>query len=110
MSSDERFAIDILRQTRHLLDGHRADLGLFQVSWRSLTDPVERRHRRECLALLEAMVAVAGHDDPVAPMAKARREIGEVDPWARSERLFVRWLAVGAAIIAAAALLGSAIG
>jgi hypothetical protein len=92
-----------------LLAGQRPDLAPLQSSWRELPDPRERRHQRECLALLEAEVAVADRKDPIPIIAAARREIEEVHPSMRIERLLTRWALVGAVAIAGAALVSSTV-
>jgi hypothetical protein len=104
----EQFGVEILRETSRLLAGQRPELGAMASSWRALPDAIERRHRRECLALLEALVAVADHQDPIPVLAAARREIGEVQASMRLHRILGRWAAVGAAVIVVAAAIGLA--
>jgi hypothetical protein len=108
-SPAEGFGVEILRETMTLLSGRRPDLASLQAGWRSLPDPRERRHRRECLALLEAEVAVADGQSPLPILAAARREIGEVHPSMRFSRIVWRWALIGAAAIAGAAALGAAV-
>ena len=105
---DERFGMEVLRQTSLLLSGRHPDVSALAGSWRDLVDPAERRHRRECLALLEAMTAVGDGQDPLVPLAAARHEIGDVAPGMRLERLLLRWAGVGVLAILLAALLGLA--
>jgi hypothetical protein len=105
---EEQFGAEILRETSRLLAGQRPELGAMQVSWRALPDALERRHRRECLALLEALVAVADHQDPIPVLATARREIGDVAASMRLERMLGRWGAAGAGVIIVAAVVGLA--
>jgi hypothetical protein len=104
----EQFGVEILRETSRLLAGQRPALGALAESWKALPDPIERRHRRECLALLEALVAVADHQDPTAVLAAARREVGEVSSSMRLQRILGRWAAVGAGVIVVAAFVGLA--
>jgi hypothetical protein len=105
---EERFGVEIDRQTSRLLAGQRPELGALSSSWRALPDPVERRHRRECLALLEALVAVADREDPIPILATARQEIGEVPASMLAWRIVARWAALGAVVIVGAAVVGLA--
>ena len=70
--------IELLRETRSLLLGGTPDIGRVKAELLTLSDPRERRHRRECIALLEAQTAVAAGNDPMAVMAAAREEIDGV--------------------------------
>ena len=106
---EEAFSVDILRQTRILLAGETPDPSALHASWRVLPDPRERRHRRECLALLDAQIAVAGGGDPVPALALARREIEGVHPSMRAPRLVGRLLLIAASGIAVAAIVGSGV-
>jgi hypothetical protein len=105
---EERFGVEILRETSRLLAGQRPALGAMASAWRALPDGAERRHRRECLALLEALVAVADRQDPIPVLAAARREIGEVPAAMRLGRLVGRWAAAGLVVIIVAAVVGLA--
>ena len=105
---EQRFDVDILRETSRLLAGQRPALDAMASSWRALPDPIERRHRRECLALLGALVAVADRQDPIPILAATRREIGEVPASMQVGRIVARWAAAGAAIIVGAAVVGLA--
>ena len=106
---DERFGVELHCATSQLLAGHRPDLAPLAALLPGLPDPAQRHHRRECLALLEALIAVADGQDPLVPLAAARREIDTVAPSARLERLLVRWAVAGVAAIVAAALVGSVV-
>jgi hypothetical protein len=106
---EEAFSVDVLRQTRILLAGETPDSSPLHASWRVLPDGRERRHRRECLALLDAQIAVAGGRDPVPALALARHEIGAVHPSMRARRLLGRLFLIAAGVIGVAAILGSAV-
>ena len=106
---EEAFGIEILRETRTFLAGRRPDLGPLQSSWQTLPDPRERRHRRECLALLEAEVAAADRLDPISLLAVARREIGEVHRSMQMARVLARWVLFGLLMIVICAALGAAL-
>lgn len=108
-TQEERFGVEILRLTRILLTGERPDVTALHASWRSLPDPTERRHRRECLALLDAQIAVAASGDPVPALAVARHEIVEVHPSMRAPRLLGRLILTTAVAIAVAAIVGSGV-
>lgn len=104
---EEAFGVDILRQTRILLAGEAPDLTALHASWRSLPDPRERRHRRECLALLDAQIAVAGGAEPVPGLSLARREIGQVHPSMRAPRLLARLVLIASIGIVVIAIVSS---
>jgi hypothetical protein len=106
---EEAFGVEILRQTRILMAGETPDLAALRASWRSLPDVRERRHRRECLALLDAQVAVADGADPVPGLALARREIESVHPSMRAPRLLGRLLLYVAGGIVVAAIVSSGV-
>ena len=99
-SPETAFALEILRKTREQWAGDRPDLSALHASWRSLPDPRERRHQRECLAVLDALVAVAEHRDPWPPLAQARAEIGEVHRSMRMPWLAARWAAYQLLLVA----------
>jgi hypothetical protein len=90
---EEAFGVEILRKTREQIAGERPDLSALHAAWRSLPDPRERRHQRECLALLDALIAVAERRDPWSLLAPARAEIGEVHRSMRMPWLAARWAA-----------------
>jgi len=106
---EEAYGVEILRETMKLLAGRRPDLAMLQSTWRSLPEPRERRHRRECLALLEAEVAVADGQSPLPILVAARHEIAEVHRSMRFSRIVGRWALIGAGAIATAAALGTAV-
>jgi hypothetical protein len=92
-SPETAFAVEILRKSREQMAGDPPDLSALYASWRSLPDPRERRHQRECLAVLDALIAVAEHRDPWPLLAQARAEIGEVHRSMRMPWLAARWAA-----------------
>ncbi len=96
---EEAFGVEILRQNLNLVAGDRADVAALYATWRSLPDSRERRHRRECLALLDAQVAVAAGEDPIPSIARARKEIGHVHASVRIERILARWALIGLATV-----------
>jgi hypothetical protein len=90
---EEAFGVEIDRKTREHLAGDRPDLAALHGLWRSLPDPRERRHRRECLAVLDAAITVADGGDPWPLLAQARAEIGEVHRSMRMPWLVAKWAA-----------------
>lgn len=90
---DEAFGIEIGRKTLEHMAGTRPDMAPLHSSWRSLPVPDERHRRRECLALLDAMIAVSDGQDAWPIVARARAEIGEVQRGARIPWLAATWLA-----------------
>jgi len=97
---EEAFAVEILRKTREQYAGKRPDLSVLHTSWRSLPDLRERRHQRECLAVLDALIAVEEHRDPWPLLAQARADIGEVHRSMRIPWLSARWAAYQLLIVA----------
>lgn len=96
---DEAFARDILLATRILFAGARPPVADLHASWRLLQDPVERRHLRECLALLDGQIAAAA-DEPVWPiLAAARRDIDLILPGSRTWRLVLTWLRINFLVV-----------
>jgi hypothetical protein len=104
-SPEEAYSLDVLRQERVLLAGGKPDLASLHAAWRSLPDPAERRHRRQCLALLEAKVAVADGGDPLAVLAEARQESGDVHRSMRLPRMLARWFGLALALTGTAVIL-----
>jgi hypothetical protein len=90
---EEAFGVEILRKTREQMAGDRPDLSALHASWRSLPDLRERRHQRECLAILDALIAVGERRDPWSILAQARADIGEVHRSMRMPWLAARWAA-----------------
>jgi hypothetical protein len=85
------FAVELLRQTRRLYAGDEPDLAALHTAWMPLSDPPERRHRRECIAFLEAQLAVDRGSDPIEVMALARDEVGDVHWTMRAPWLLAKW-------------------
>lgn len=77
-SQEDAFGVELLRETRTLLTGGDPDIDRLNALWLDLPNDRERRHRRECLAFLEAQAAVAKGTDPVVPLEQARNEVAEV--------------------------------
>ncbi len=92
----ETFEMELLRQTRSLLLGQRPELDRLHAIWPSIPDPRERRHRRECLALLEGELAVAEGGDPIAVLAAARIDVREVYWSMRVPWLMAKWSSLAA--------------
>lgn len=101
---EEAFSLDILRGTRILFASGRPDLDALHAKWLALPPGDQRRHRRECLALLDADMAVVDGRDPWTVLADARAEVGDVDPSMRASRSLWRMVALVliAAVVAAA--------
>jgi hypothetical protein len=101
---EEAYGVDILRAQRTLFGGAIPDVTGLHASWRGLPDPRERRHRRECLAVLDAMIAADRGADPIPVLAAARDDIPEVHPSMRASRLLARWIGIPTTAAAAAVL------
>lgn len=99
---EEAFGVAILRKTREQMAGDRPDLSALYASWGSLPDARERRHQRECLAILDALIAVSEDRDPWPLLAQARAEIGEVHRSMRMPWLAARWAAYQLLLVALA--------
>jgi hypothetical protein len=93
----------LLRQTRRLLTGDAPDIGLLSDLRRSIPDPRVRSHRRECIALLDAEVAVDDGRDPIEVLADARQEI-EIPRAMRIPWLLARWSLIALLLIGTATL------
>jgi hypothetical protein len=104
---EEAFGVDILRASRAMYAGQRPDTTDLHERWTRLPDPRERRHRRECLALLDAQIAAADGRDPLPILAIGRREVGEVHPSMRIERLVGRWALIGLGLVVIATALAA---
>jgi hypothetical protein len=102
---EEAFSVAILRQTRALYARDIPELTRLGEGWRSLPDPRERRHRRECLALLEAQVAVDHGQDPIQVLAKARHEVGDVYWSMRTPWLLAKWFSIAILLVAISVVL-----
>lgn len=93
-TAEELFAVDILRAHRALYGGSIPDVATLRAAWPGLPDERERRHQRECLGLLEAMIAVDRGEDPVRVLAAARDDFPDVHASMRARALLARWIAV----------------
>lgn len=91
----EAFELELLRQTRALLVGDSADTERLHAMWTSIPDPRERRHRRQCLALLDAQVAVAHGRPPLPVLAGARADAPDVYWSMRVPALMAKWWLIG---------------
>lgn len=100
-SPEEAFGLEIIRETASLYRRHRPDLDRLRRLWADLPEGREKRHQRECLALVESAVAAVDGDNAVGVLAAARREI-EVHPSMRIERLLARWALVPLGLVIAA--------
>jgi hypothetical protein len=76
----ETFDAEIARATQAYLDGAVVERGPVTAAFAALSDPLDRRHGRVCLGILEARVALAAGRDPFEPILAARAEIDGVDP------------------------------
>jgi hypothetical protein len=90
---DEAFGIEIGRKTLEHMAGGRPDMAPLHSSWRSLPVPGERQRRRECLALLDAMIAVSDGQDAWPIVAGAKVDVVEIQRSARIPWLAATWLA-----------------
>jgi hypothetical protein len=99
-SPDEAFGLEIGRKTREHMGGGRPDMAQLHASWRELADESERARRRECLAFLDAMIAVADGVDAWPLLARARAEIGHVHRSSRMPSIVARWFAYQAVLVA----------
>lgn len=101
---EQAFNVEVLRRTRMLYAGEMPDLADLHAAWRALPDPRERRHRRECLAVLEAFIAADLGADPMEPLARGRREAGQVHWSMRAPWLLVKWSSLAVLGIASATI------
>ena len=98
---EEAFGFEIIRETASLYRRRRPDLDRLRRLWAELPEGREKRHRRECLAVVESGVAAIDGYNAVAVLAAARQEI-EVHPSMRIERLLARWALVPLGLMIAA--------
>lgn len=89
-TADKRFGIALLRATRQVYAGEAPEFGALRDQLVTLADRRLRRHRRACVALLEAGVAAEHGEDRVALLAGVRREVGEVHSSMRIGRVLGR--------------------
>lgn len=96
---EEAFALDILRARRVLLGGERPDTGPLHAAWPALRKRAERRHQRECLALLDAEIAAAAGEDALPIFVAARRQATLISSSSRVWRLGLNWLWVNLMLV-----------
>jgi hypothetical protein len=75
---DELFSVASDRQYRIMFTGGTPDLAAVREAWQVITDPGQRHHRRECLALQEAQAGLEEGRDPLAALVAALPELGRV--------------------------------
>jgi hypothetical protein len=98
------FDAALLRQTRRLLTGDAPDMGLLRDRCSQIPDQRVQGHRRECIALLDAEVAVDDGRDPIEVLAVGRREVGEIPRAMRIPWLLARWSVIALFLIGTATL------
>lgn len=91
---DIAFARQLEHQVLELYGGGRPDVSRLHADWPSLPEPHERGHRRECLAILDAQIALTTGGDAWAVLAAARPDVGEVDASQRASRFALRLAAL----------------
>ena len=87
---EDAFGLAILRKSLDVLSGDHPDVSGLHAEWSSLPDTRERFHRRECLALLDAQIAIQAGGDPWSVLASARGEVGEVHSSQRAWKFVAR--------------------
>jgi hypothetical protein len=107
---DEAFDVELLRETRTLLIGGTPDTERLRAVLDTLPEPRERRHRRECMALLDAQAAVAAGKDPLAVLAAAREEIDAVYWRYRTGWALGIFLAGAVSLVTVAGVIAASIG
>ena len=75
---EDAFTRDVNRRFVDLYGGARPDTADLHERWTRLPEGVKRRHVRECLALLDAQVAIVDGREPWPVIAAAGPEIGAV--------------------------------
>jgi hypothetical protein len=101
----ERFTFALRNQTRRLIGAEPTDLGEVRTLWHALIDPRVRRMKGECLAVLEAEIAVAEGREVVPVLASGYAALGNEGRTAGLWSVLLRWFVTGAvvpAVIAAA--------
>jgi hypothetical protein len=83
----ERFDVANLWATREWAAGHPVDVERLRAAWDALTDPRLRRDKRECVALIEALVEGEAGADAWAVLARAHPEVGAVARAARASTM-----------------------
>jgi hypothetical protein len=103
---EDYFDVALLRATRVLFGAGSVDTAPIHEGWRSLPPSRERRHRRECTAVLDAMVAVADGRDPLPILTAARLELDAVHRTMRIGWVAAKWVVIGMGGIAIGLVLG----
>ena len=106
---EEAFGLEILRQRRRLLADEPVDGAALHEQWRKLPLSRERRHRRQCLALLDAQVAFDAGRAPLVALATGRAEAGEVHRTMRIEWIVGQWVVAAALLVCAVTIIVGAI-
>lgn len=96
---EDAFSREVDRRFFDLYAGGRPDTSDLHERWTGLPDGAKRRHVRECLALLDAQVAIAEGHAPWPVVAAAGPEIGAVSPSMTSG-----WFALTIAVVCLAAI------
>ena len=95
---EDAFSREVNRRFFELYAGGRPDTSDLHERWTTLPDGAKRRHVRECLALLDAQVAIADGREPWPVVAAAGPEIGAVAP-----SMTTGWFALTIAVVCLAA-------
>ena len=95
---EDAFTRDVNRRFVDLYGGARLETADLHERWAGLPEGVKRRHVRECLALLDAQVAIVDGREPWPVIAVAGPEIGAVAP-----SMTTGWFALTIAVVCIAA-------
>jgi hypothetical protein len=95
---EDAFAREVNRRFVDLYGGARLDTSDLHERLAALPDGVQRRHVRECLAILDAETAIADGREPWPVIAAAGPEIGAVSP-----SMTTGWFALTIAVVCLAA-------
>jgi hypothetical protein len=95
---EDVFSREVDRRCFELYAGGRPDTSDLHDRWAALPDGAKRRHLRECLALLDAQVAIADGHAPWPVVAAAGPEIGAV-----ASSMTSGWFALTIAVVCLAA-------
>jgi hypothetical protein len=95
---EDAFTREVNRRTLELYAGGRPETSDLHDRWTTLPEGAKRRHVRECLALLDAQIAIADGREPWPVVAAAGPEIGAVAP-----SMTTGWFALTIAVVCLAA-------
>jgi hypothetical protein len=95
---EDAFTREVNRRFFELYGGGRPDTSDLHDRWTALPDGAKRSHVRECLALLDAQIAIADGREPWPVVAAAGPEIGAVTP-----SMTTGWFAMTIAVVCVAA-------